>query len=137
MSKNVLPVTVMVGRFGRLPSALSVEKLEGTCFLPARRLSLDLVAARPEISVGEPMKRKTVPISLLLIPLLFVAMVSVQNLQATTIIVTNTNDSGPGSLRQALADANNGDAINFDSSLNGGTITLFSGELVVNKSLTI
>jgi hypothetical protein len=66
------------------------------------------------------MQRKTVPISLLLIPLLFVAMVSVQNLQATTIIVTNTNDSGPGSLRQALADANNGDAINFDSSLNGG-----------------
>jgi hypothetical protein len=83
------------------------------------------------------MKRKTVPILLLLIPLLSAAMVSVQNLQATTIIVTNTNDSGPGSLRQALADANNGDAINFDSSLNGGTITLFGGELVVNKSLTI
>jgi hypothetical protein len=55
--------------------------------------------------------------SLLLIPLLFAAIVSVQNLQATTIIVTNTNDNGPGSLRQALADANNGDAINFDSCL--------------------
>src|SRR4029077_8073767 len=34
-------------------------------------------------------------------------------MQAATITVTNTNDSGPGSLRQALADANDGDTINF------------------------
>ena len=32
---------------------------------------------------------------------------------ADTITVTNTNDSGPGSLRQALADANDGDTINL------------------------
>ena len=57
--------------------------------------------------------------------------------QAATITVTNTNDSGAGSLRQALADANNGDTINFDSSLNGQTITLINGELLVNKSVTI
>ena len=42
------------------------------------------------------------------------------------ITVTTTNDSGPGSLRQALADANDGDTINFDPSLNGQTITLTS-----------
>ena len=36
--------------------------------------------------------------------LLFCAVVI--HLQATTITVTNTNDSGPGSLRQALANAN-------------------------------
>ena len=29
------------------------------------------------------------------------------------ITVTNTNDSGPGSLRQALVDANDGDEITF------------------------
>jgi hypothetical protein len=57
--------------------------------------------------------------------------------QAATISVTNTNDSGAGSLRQALADAVDGDTINFDSSLNGQTITLTSGELLVNKSVTI
>ena len=57
--------------------------------------------------------------------------------QAATITVTNTNDSGPGSLRQALADANNEDTINFDPSLNGQTITLTSGELVVNKIMSI
>jgi len=48
--------------------------------------------------------------------------------------VTNTNDSGPGSLRQALADANNDDIIGFAVT---GTIGLTSGELVVNRSITI
>jgi predicted outer membrane repeat protein len=53
---------------------------------------------------------------------------------AATITVTNTNDSGPGSLRQALANANNGDTINFSVS---GTITLTSGGLPVTKNVTI
>src|SRR5260370_38722998 len=38
------------------------------------------------------------------------------NRPATTITVTNGNDSGPGSLRQALADANDGDTIHLDAS---------------------
>jgi hypothetical protein len=50
------------------------------------------------------------------------------------ITVTNTNDSGPGSLRQALADANDGDTIDFAVT---GTIGLISGQLMVNKSITI
>jgi hypothetical protein len=54
-----------------------------------------------------------------------------------TTIVTNTNDTGPGSLRQALADANNGSTINFDPSLNGQRIMLTSDELVIDKNLTI
>src|SRR6476660_3391907 len=37
---------------------------------------------------------------------------------ANIIIVTNTNDSGPGSFRQALADVEDGDTIQFDSALN-------------------
>src|SRR5947208_566701 len=56
---------------------------------------------------------------------------------AATITVTNNRDSGAGSLRQALADAHNEDSINFDSSLKGQTITLTSGELVVNKIVSI
>ena len=54
---------------------------------------------------------------------------------ATVIIVTNTNDSGPGSLRQALAIANDGDTI--DATGISGVITLTTGALLVNKSVTI
>ena len=53
---------------------------------------------------------------------------------AATITVTNTNDSGPGSLRQALANANNGDTVNFAVT---GTITLSSGGLGITKNVTI
>ena len=57
--------------------------------------------------------------------------------QAATIMVMNTNDSAAGSLRQAIADAVDGDTINFDSSLNGQTVTLTSGELLVDKNVII
>src|SRR5438094_7380571 len=55
--------------------------------------------------------------------------------RATNITVTNTNDSGPGSVRQALSDANDGDTI--DATSISGTVTLTSGELLVDKSVTI
>src|SRR5437870_3695397 len=63
--------------------------------------------------------------------LFFAAIIS---LHAGTITVTNTNDSGPGSLRQALAHANDGDTIDFAVT---GTIGLTSGELLVDKNITI
>ena len=74
---------------------------------------------------------------LLLIALLAAAAVGLPSLNGATITVVNTNDNGPGSLRQALADAVDGDTINFNSSLNGQRITLTSGELLVNKRVTI
>lgn len=55
---------------------------------------------------------------------------------AATLTVTNTADSGAGSLRQAILDAASGDTINFSLPANS-TITLTSVELAVNKSLTI
>ena len=57
--------------------------------------------------------------------------------QAATIRVVNTDDSGPGSLRQAVADAEPGDTIAFDLGACPCTIILTSGEVVVDKSLTI
>src|SRR5437764_1482140 len=45
--------------------------------------------------------------------------------RATTITVTNRNDSGSGSLRQALVDGNDGDTITFAVT---GTIVLTSGD---------
>lgn len=57
---------------------------------------------------------------------------------ADTLIVTNTLDSGAGSLRATIAAASDGDVINFDSSLNGTTITLTSGELaIINLDVSI
>jgi predicted outer membrane repeat protein len=59
------------------------------------------------------------------------------SVNAATLTVTNTNDSGPGSLRQALADTQDADTIQFDPSLNGQTITLTSAELTINKNITV
>ncbi len=56
------------------------------------------------------------------------------SIQAATIMVTNTNDDGAGSLRQAIAGAHNGDTIEFAVA---GTISLSTGELLVDKSITI
>jgi predicted outer membrane repeat protein len=56
----------------------------------------------------------------------------------STLTVTNTLDSGPGSLRAeiAAAAAQGGDTIVFSSTLKG-QITLTGEELLINKSLTI
>jgi hypothetical protein len=71
-----------------------------------------------------------------LIPFAFAQRTTAKgNRPATTITVTNGNDSGPGSLRQAIADAQDGDTINFDPSVN--TVTLTTAELVITKSITI
>lgn len=56
---------------------------------------------------------------------------------SVTTVVTTAADSGADSLRQAIADACPGGTITFDASLNGQTITLTSGELVINRNLTI
>src|SRR6476646_3387226 len=54
---------------------------------------------------------------------------------AATITVTNGNDSGSGSLRQAIADASPGDTIDFAPSVT--TVNLTSDELLIDKNLTI
>ncbi len=54
---------------------------------------------------------------------------------AITIPVTNTNDAGAGSLRDALAAAGDGDVI--DATGISGTITLATGELVIADEVTI
>ncbi|HEY7946048.1 MAG TPA: right-handed parallel beta-helix repeat-containing protein, partial [Acidimicrobiales bacterium] len=56
---------------------------------------------------------------------------------AATQSVTNCNDSGVGSLRQAVLNAASGDTITFALSPACSTITLTSGEIDISQSLTI
>jgi hypothetical protein len=55
----------------------------------------------------------------------------------STLTVLNNFDSGAGSLRDAIADAKDGDTIVFAPSLNGQTIALTSDQLTINKNLDI
>ncbi len=62
-----------------------------------------------------------------------IALVEIYNVQPR---VTTTADSGPGSLRDAIAGASEGDTIQFDTALQDQAINLTS-ELVIDKSVTI
>ena len=98
------------------------------------RVTREQLRPRGESPGTRPMKR------LNQIIVAFAAMLAIAavpaNLRAATITVTNTADSGPGSLRAALASAASGDTINFSLPA-PAKITLTSGELLVSKSVTI
>src|SRR6185295_11923038 len=53
---------------------------------------------------------------------------------ARAATVTNSADFGPGSLREAIADALPGETIDFDVT---SPIVLTEGELVIDKDLTV
>ena len=55
---------------------------------------------------------------------------------ASTLTVTSTADSGAGSLREALANANDGDVIDF-ALAPGSTIDLTGGQLEINDQVTL
>ena len=62
------------------------------------------------------------------------ALMAARTSAAAPWLVGNTNDSGPGSLREALANAADGDTIGFEIS---GTIALTSGQLMVTNNVVI
>ena len=72
----------------------------------------------------------------LLAPVIAVLCGISQASAAITVTVTNANDSGAGSLRQALAAVPAGGTIDFAVGLSGQTIPLAS-ELVLSKGVTI
>jgi AAA ATPase domain len=82
--------------------------------------------------------------SLVLLVMLVAALILQGNLLQTQarllaslpVSVTNLNDHGPGSLRQAIATAPSGSAITFAKNLQG-TIQLTSGELMITKNVVI
>ena len=68
-----------------------------------------------------------------MITALFCAQLSI----AAKIEVTNTNDSGSGSLRWAVSNANWKDTITFSNTTNNSPINLTTGFVLLNKSITI
>jgi hypothetical protein len=67
------------------------------------------------------------------------ALAAVPSAQAATFTVSNLDDSGPGSLRQAILDANaaaGADVIEFQAGLTG-SIVLSSGQLAIQDSVDI
>ena len=66
------------------------------------------------------------------------------NINSEEVVVSTLEDENDGdlsvgnlSLREAIAQAESGDTITFDSSLSGGTITLSEGELGIDENLSI
>lgn len=75
---------------------------------------------------------------------LFTLIVSAITISAATFTVTNANDSGAGSLRQAVLDANaaaGADTIVFNSSFNTAQTITLASQITIdspdNTSLTI
>ncbi|MGD1089422.1 MAG: choice-of-anchor Q domain-containing protein [Verrucomicrobiota bacterium] len=58
-------------------------------------------------------------------------------MKASAQLVTNTSDSGPGTLRDAINNATNDVVITFAPNLSGATITLTTTTLTINTNLTI
>ena len=72
-----------------------------------------------------------------LVCIIFLLYVTLSCVIANTITVTNTIDTGAGSLRDAIANATSGDTIRFDASLDMDTIRLTSGMIILDKNLVI
>ena len=61
----------------------------------------------------------------------------VQTISVLSNVVMNTNDNGPGSLRDVISCVPDGSTITFASSLMNQTITLTTGEILVNKNVNL
>lgn len=72
----------------------------------------------------------------LIAPLVALAAALVVAAPASADVVTNANDAGAGSLRAAVASTAAGGTVTFDPAVTG-TITLTTGEIFVDKTLTI
>jgi hypothetical protein len=88
---------------------------------------------------GRVMKIQKYPVSRILrfsfiLIISMVIFLSANSSEAATLFVTSLNDSGPGSLRQTVSSSSSGDTIKFGVT---GTITLTTGEIVIDKSLSI
>jgi parallel beta-helix repeat protein len=115
---------------------LAVRQLQLT--LDKRDLQRPL-AGRQVVFFLPPRLRRTIATGSLAAALLGSQLLPAQVAQAASFEVTNLDDSGPGSLRDAIESANEtpaADVITFQTGLSGA-ITLTTGQLEINTSLDI
>ena len=86
------------------------------------------------MSKNKTFQRKTSICIIIFIAALLLGSQPVQPARAATKIVINTNDSGVGSLRYVIANADELDIITFGVT---GTITLTSGEITIDENIYI
>ena len=79
------------------------------------------------------MQHSIVKVHIVHLSVLFISLLAAVPALGNTITVTNLNDSGAGSLRDAIANASPGDTINFNIA---GVITLGS-TITISKDLTV
>ena len=79
------------------------------------------------------MKNSHKTLQIITLLLLLLTAIPTQSVYAATWTVTNGNDSGAGSLRQAIADASAGDTITF----NGDFTIALESPILLEKNLTI
>ncbi|MCI0536280.1 MAG: hypothetical protein L0Z50_13755 [Verrucomicrobiales bacterium] len=80
---------------------------------------------------------KALPAALLLVPVVWLdAQINAFQVQPI-VTVNNILDAGPGSLREAILMVAPGGTIEFDPALQGQTVILTTGELIIEKDLTL
>lgn len=82
-------------------------------------------------------RRYWVPGLLLLLLIAGASTALMQEGEAVENLVTSADDSGPGTLRQIIADAGPGDTVRFDPSLIESFITLRNGPIVIDENVII
>lgn len=112
----------------------NVERFKSARTRRARPLASAIGALLPPSGAGAP----RVCLAAMALALGFSASVDAAN----TFTVNTTGDPGPGgtlSLRQAISQANGSDfnTVQFDPTLRGSTITLTSGQIAINRGMSI
>ena len=100
-------------------------------------LTYSLLPGSPAIGVGNVGATWSSPVDGRGSPRLLNGLVDLGAVERQPYVVTNLNDSGPGSLRAAVALDDDGSAISFAPNITSGTLNLTSGPINLTSNVSI